>query len=368
MKKIWIAAGVIVLIGGLVSFNIWKNLTEGSITAKVTTLSEETITENVMTPGRLTLAEQQTIYYTPEKGEVAEIFVEEGENVKRGTPLIRYKNEQLALEKKQNELQLQSGTLQLHDIREQHKELDEQLQEDEDNEQLQAEHDQVKLQQQQANIEIKQAQLQQESTEQQIAELEAKSDIEGIVLEVNEEAAAGSNQMEQQPLVRIGSLDKLVVEGVISEYDTLKIEEGQSVTLRSDAVPDKTWEGKVSLVSYLPQEADNVAGAGNTPGVQYPIEVTIDDKNMNVKPGFQMILEIQTDQHKAKTLPLTAVKQDGDVHYVYVVKDGLAKRREVKVGSVSGETIEMKDGLSADEQVIINPADDMTDGMEVTVT
>lgn len=367
MKKVWIAVGIVVILAGLIGFNVWKKSAEGKITAEVTTLKEETITETVMTPGQLKLADQQTIYHSPEKGEVAEIFVKEGDDVKKGTPLIRYENKQLTLEQKQNELQLRSAYLQANDLRKQHEEIDKLLKDDKDNEQLKAEHDQIKLQQQQATIEIEQQQLQKESIQQQMNDLEIKSDIDGKVVEVNEQAAAGANQLEQQPVVRIGTIDKLIVEGVISEYDTLKIKEGQTVTLKSDAVPDKTWKGKVSLVADLPKELDNLGTEGSTSGVQYPVQITVEDKEMNLKPGFQMIVEITTDEHKANVLPLTAVKQDGDENYVYIVKNKKAVRQKVKVGSVANETIEITDGLSNKEKVIVDPPDKVKDGMEVTV-
>jgi len=71
-----------------------------------------------MTPGTLKLASEQTVYYAPENGEIAEVLVEEGEDIKKGTPLLRYENKQLELEEKQNDLQLQSSQLQLNNLRE----------------------------------------------------------------------------------------------------------------------------------------------------------------------------------------------------------------------------------------------------------
>ena len=366
MKKLWITVVVVIIIAGFIGLNVWKNTEENQLAVEVTTLTEETLTETMITPGTLKLAEQQTIFYTPEKGEIAEIFVQEGDDVQEGTPLLRYENRQLELEMKQKELQIRSGHLQLNDIREKHKTLDQKLEEDEENEQLQAEHDQVKLEQQQANIELEQLLLQKESLEQQIADLEVKSDIEGKVIEVNEQVAAGSTQAEQLPLMRIGSLNQLIVEGVISEYDALKVKAGQAVTLTSDAAPDQSWTGKVNEVSSLPLEEDQAAMEGGTGGVQYPIEVTVEG-NIDLKPGFQMVIEIMTDQRRVNTLPLTAVKQEGDANYVYVVKDGQVEKREVKVGMVSNEMIEITDGLTKAEQVIADPADDVKDGTEVTV-
>jgi len=367
-KKTWIAIGVIVVLSVLVGANVWRGTAENLVEVEVTQLEEEPITETVMTPGQLKLADQQTIYYTPEKGEVGEILVQEGDEIENGTPLIRYENNQLELDQEQNDLQLQSANLQVNELQQQHEDIDEMLEDDEENEQLQAEHDQIKLQEQQATIEAEQLRLQKESIQQQINDLEVTSDISGKVVEVNEQAMAGLSQMDQQqPLIRIGTLDQMIVEGVISEYDTLKIEEGQPVTLSSDAVPDQTWEGEVSFISDLPNETESMNADGGTAGVQYPVEITVDAEDMNLKPGFQMVVVIVTDEYNANTLPITAVQQDGDTNYVYIVNNQTAQRQEVEVGSVSNETIEITDGLTNEDQIIIDPADTVQEGMDVSI-
>ena len=165
-------------------------------------------------------------------------------------------------------------------------------------------------------------------------------------------------------MIQIGTLNQLIVEGVISEYDTLKIEQDQNVVLSSDAKPGESWKGKVSFIAFLPKETDALQGET---GVQYPIEVTVDDENMNLKPGFQMVIEIITEERETKTLPLTAVKQEGDTNYVYTVVDGKAKKQDVEVGLVSNETIEIIKGLTEKEKVILDPSDNVTAGMDVTV-
>lgn len=366
-RKIWIAVGIVAIIVGFLGINIWVNADESNLTVEVTTLKEEEITDKVLTQGTLKLAEEQTVYYSPEKGEIAEILVNEGDDIERGKALLTYKNDQLTLEQRQNELEQQSGILQSNSLREQHKEIDKQIEEDKENKMLQEEHDQIKLQQQQANIELEQLKLQKETINQQIADLKVVSDITGKVVEVNEQAAFTSNQMEQQPLIRIGSLDQLIVEGSVSEYDALNIKDGQTVTLTSDAIPDESWTGTVSHISYLPNDTGEMGMDDGTTGVQYPVTVTVDDKDIGLKPGFQMTMEIKTDEHKANTLPITAVQQEEDDNYVYVVVEGKAERREVKVGTASLKTIEISDGITVKDQVIIDPAENIKDGMDVSV-
>ena len=297
------------------------------------------------------------------KGEIVEYFIEEGADVKVGAPLFRYENKGLDLEKKQNELQRQSSQLQLNSLEDQLNKLNKQLKDDKENDMIKSERDQANLQVKQAKLEIEQLALQKKAIEEQIADLTVKSDIDGKVVSINKESAGAAAGAQPQYLMQIGTLDKLMVEGSLSEYDTLKIKEGQNVVLRSDAMPSESWTGKVSFISYLPGAA---AGLEET-GVHYPIEVTVDSQNVSLKPGFQMVMEIITEEREAETLPLTAVKQEDDQNYVFTVVDGKAKKQEVEVGLVSKENIEILKGLTADDQVLLEPGDEVTSGMEVNV-
>lgn len=364
MKKTWIIIGVIVLIVGFIGINIWKNTKTTYVKVETTTLEEVEMQDTVMTPGTLQLQKEQYIYNQPEKGEIAEILVKEGDQVEEGDELLRYENKQLALEKEQNELQLRSLYLEIDDIKKQHNKLDKELEKDKDNDMLQEEHDQIWLQQQMRNIDLEQALLQKETIEEELENLTIYAEVDGTILSVNEQAVS-QGQMNEQSIIRIGSLNNLIVEGTISQYDTLKISDGQKVVLTSDAVPDEEWEGEVSFISDLPEDVGGIGGEGDS-GVLYPVQVKLKDK-INLKPGFKMLIEIVTEEEKVKTLPSNAVQQRDNENYVYIVEDGKAKEVEVKIGSVNTEYMEILEGVTEEDQVIINPSDDIATGTEVKV-
>lgn len=373
MKKAMIIVGIFTLIVIFISVNVMHNSADSMVTVEVTTLKEETITETVITPGILTLSGQQSIYYTPEKGEIAEILVEEGENVKKGTPLLKYKNKQLELDKQQNELQLRANYLLLENIKKQHKKIDKQLEKANkdasmEREELQEEHDRISLEEKQANIEIEQTVLQKQRIEEQEKELIVVSEIEGTILQVDKNVTYETEQLEGKPLIHIATRNKFIVEGAVSEYDAMKIKEGQKVKLTTDAVQDKFWNGKVEEISFLPKNlADINLVKGDATRAQYAIIVSIDDEHMTLKPGYQMLIEIETNKEKALTVPLDAVKQEGNHTYVYIVNDGKVESREVNVGIASNDSIQITENINLDEKVVIHPSDDLQDGMEVEV-
>lgn len=80
-KKVWMTIAVVTIFIGLFSVNVLVNARSENPTVKVTNLKKMEISNKIMISGTLKLAEEQTIYYNPEKGDVDEILVKEGDNV-----------------------------------------------------------------------------------------------------------------------------------------------------------------------------------------------------------------------------------------------------------------------------------------------
>lgn len=366
-KKIWIIIGFVILLSLFIFLNLWEQKDKSSKAVDVTTLSEKTIDETVIAPGKLIFANQEAIYLDESMGNIAEVFIEEGDTVKEGEELFRYESRQLLLEKEQIELQLESNALQLNSLRKKHRDIDKQLEKDKDSKPLQEEHDQIKLEEQMAANEYRQTQIQKEQIEEQMKDLVVKSTVAGKVVSLDKQIISGVNQV-QNPFIYVGSFEELIVEGIISEYDTLKVKEGQQAIITSDAVPEKSWKGEVSTVSYLPVDIERFQTVdGEIKGEQYSIEVSIKDDAIDLRPGLQMLIEIEISNSSAQVLPLSAVKQDDETDYVFVINHaGEAEKREVQVGIAAGDYIEVIDGVTSSEDVIIDPHD-IKDGMEVTV-
>lgn len=65
------------------------------------------------------------------------------------------------------------------------------------------------------------------------------------------------------------------------------------------------------------------------------------------------------------TVPYQALLDDGGQPYIYVVKDGVAHRRDVQTGASDGKRAAVLKGVSDGEQVIIEGATGVEDGMKV---
>ncbi|APT49373.1 efflux transporter periplasmic adaptor subunit [Bacillus safensis] len=360
-KKIIIGSILIIVIGLFIGFNIAKNQAKPASTAAIETvkLTPKEITSTVMTPGTLSFSEEQFIYEEEEKGKLKGIAVKEGEKVKAGTPLLTYENKELELEEQQQALAVESSTLKLEQLQNRLSELDEKKAGANDK----SERDQLQLELKAAELEQKQAEISQEKVKAQIEDLTVHSKIEGTVISIEQETGAGKAE-ERQPIIHIGHEKKMIVRGLISEYDAIKIKKKQKVKVTSDVIRGKSWQGVVKKVGAVPvQTAAETTSSDQT--VQYPVEVEIKGKKPEAKPGFKMIMEIETDKRQAQTIPETAVKKETDGQYVYVVEKNELKKVKVVIGETSGHDLEVTKGVKAEDQIIAHPSDDMYDGMEV---
>ncbi|WP_191561876.1 efflux RND transporter periplasmic adaptor subunit [Metabacillus idriensis] len=372
-KKIWISIGVVTILALLIGVNVYRAMNKENVTVNTVQLTEREIASNVMVPGTLKFQTEQYIYQEPEKGEIGEILVKEGDAVKEGTPLLRYENEQLNLEKEQNALSIESSNLKINQLKDQIKDLsdkqedlEKQVGEEEAEKTIETERDQLKMEQKMADIELRQLQLQKETIEKQLKNLEVKSDIAGNVITIEKNPEQVSDQGTVAAVIHIAKTDQFIVSGVLSEYDSLKVVDGQPVTLSSDVVADTEWKGKVTKIGLLPEVSASAMGSENA-AVQYPIEVTIEGSDIKAKPGFKLIMEIETEKRTVQSVPIDAVKQDGEDYFVFTVEDGKTKKKSIEIGSTSSEYMEVEEGLTNKDEIISKPKDDLLSGTEVTV-
>ncbi|MED3895723.1 MULTISPECIES: efflux RND transporter periplasmic adaptor subunit [Priestia] len=375
MKKGIIITAVAVVIVAVIGINVYRaqSVSGKAVNVHVANIKEKKLRNTVMVPGTLKLADEQYVYFDAEKGEVERFHVTEGSRVQQGTSLVTYESDALDLEQEQNKLEKKSSQLQIDSVSKQisnlnkkRKELEKEMSKQEARDQIDTERTQLNLDLETAKIDLERNKLEAKSIAKKERNLDVASDINGTVLEVDKEAVNNTSDV-QKPLIHIGNTDEYLATGVLSEYDALKIKTGQAVKITSDVLPDKKWAGSVKQIDYLPQQQAS-AEAGNDAANQYPVEVKVDDQDITmIKPGFKLLLEIETSSKKASSLPIKAVVNEDGEKYVYVVKDKKAVRKEVKIGETTNKFIEIKSGVSSKDKVITNPSKDLTDGAEVTV-
>jgi HlyD family secretion protein len=128
---------------------------------------------------------------------------------------------------------------------------------------------------------------------------------------------------------RIDDLTNLVVAVQVIEIDINSIKIGQPATITFDAIPNKTYNGKVV-------KAD-LAGTVGQNSVNYTVTVKVTDADAKVRPGMSANVSITTNQvANAMLVPSTAILTDSNGKpYVTLVQNGMLNQVQVTVGATS---------------------------------
>jgi len=116
-----------------------------------------------------------------------------------------------------------------------------------------------------------------------------------------------------------------------------------------------------------------VPRAGST---VYPVTVRLDQEAAGARAGMaaEVTFEFSANEAEAASfkLPVTAVGEDRDGRFVYIVEpkeDGLGtvRRRPVEVGSIDSGGIAIREGLEGGERVVTAGVSRIDDGLTVRV-
>lgn len=197
----------------------------------------------------------------------------------------------------------------------------------------------------QANIRQIQAQLAQ-------AVIKAPSD--GVISKRN--AEVGEIPTLGQALFTLAKDGILELRAQVQEIDLPSVRVGCAVTITPAATGLSSIMGTVRQVSP-------VVDAKTRLGVVY-IDVPA---SSGLKEGMYASASIVSGTHMASAIPSRAVVAENDAKAVYVISGDKAVRREIKIGTTSGDLVEVKDGLKGDERIIVGGAGFLKDGDTVRV-
>ena len=142
----------------------------------------------------------------------------------------------------------------------------------------------------------------------------------------------------------------------VPEQSIGKIATGQSISLQTTAYPDRNFAGTVARIS------PSLVAAART----MTVEADVPNSEGLLKPGqFATVRIAQSKPEPAVMIPAVAVRTDGDVSRVYVIKDGAAHEKLVQLGLLEDDMIQIKQGLVEGDVVATSNINVLIDGILV---
>jgi HlyD family secretion protein len=249
---------------------------------------------------------------------------------------------------------------------------------------------------------VRQQEAQLSSARHDLKQVTIVADMDGIVTRMNVEegeiAIMGTLNNPGTVLMTIADLSTIEAEVEVDETEVISIKPGQTAKVTLDAFPDTSFAGIVTEVGNSPILSSSVSGQQ---GVDFKVVITVTDTIPNVRPGLSSDSEIIAARaEKALSIPIQSLTvrrekdldgykarvdstkvdststpgvEEGEIEVegVFVVSDGKARFRRVKVG-IAGQThFEVVSGLEEGELVVsgnYRAIRDLRDGQRVKVS
>lgn len=389
--KIALAIGaVVILVGGIAAVGAGRG--SGEVEVRMEKVQKRNLVSAVTASGSIE-AKSQVDVQSEVTARILKIHVKEGDYVTRGQLLIELDQVQFkgAVDRATAALtSLQASLVQARANRDQAKrgldranELKRQpgnLISEEDVELAQQSYDVAVAVYRSSEAQVQQGEASLKEAKDNLARTKLYAPIDGrvvrLAVEEGEVAQTGTFSRDVGLLMRIADLSVIQAKVKVDETDVVRLALGDSVSVEIDAFPDTTFVGKVTKIA---NSAATTSATGQTAdrAVDFEVEVTLTNPPPDVRPDLSMTARIITDTRtNVLSIPIIALTSRADSTAktadaapaatlgdssrtkvpeqlgVFVVENGIARFRPVKVGITGDEHFELLDGVKEGETVV----------------
>jgi HlyD family secretion protein len=380
MKKWLIGAVVIVILGAIVWASMRDAKPKGT-EVEVQSAETRTLSSRVKATGEIT-PEKKVEISAKVVGEIIDLPVVEGQRVSAGELLVQIERDlyeaaqgQARAALRQAEVSVRRQEVQLADaernLRRARELFDQDLvsQEALDTAQLGVDTATVEIQAQQHSVDQYRSALKRANDD--LARTTIRSPMDGIIIQLDceqgETVVPGSTNLPGSVLMVVADMSTLLAEVEVNEVDVVGVALGQRAEVSVDALGDEPQIGHVVEIATSGRK-DPAIGT-----IKFRVKIELDDPDPALRPAMTAKVAVLTaTREDALTVPIQAVVKrklddEGDevrgtaaesldeVDVVYLIEDGEAAIRAVTNGISDELYVEITDGLSAGEEVVIGP-------------
>ncbi len=383
MKKILIIAGVVILLAIIIIANLFSK--DKSIEVQTEKVFRADITETVTGNGKIYPVVDVDIS-AKVAGEILEINAREGDTVSVGQLLVRLDGEQYKASRDQAKSLVLGAKA---DLKLSKNELDRAKELYQKNLISQAELEMAEAKYEKALSQLNQAEATLNEAEDALAKTTLRAPMRGVVIRKNKEVGemALGSMFQADVILGIADLSKMEARVEVNENDIVNVSLEDTCEVEIDAFQDTTFLGKVSEISHSAQ----TTGTGTIEEVtNYEVKILLLDKLPSFRPGMSATADIRTqtnkdvlnvpiqsltarereklekkseiestpaerESEKEENSPKKKKEEDDLIEVVFVVEEGTAKIRPVKIGISDDNYYEVLEGLEQGEEVVTGP-------------
>jgi len=408
--KVGLAIAVVVLAaGGVVAFRVHKKKNAGT-EVRLEQVSRRDLVSAVIASGKIE-AKTSVDISADITGRIIDIAVREGDLVKRGQFLLQIDPAQYRAAVARAEgvvASTQATLLQTKATRDQAQrawnrarqltELGDNLIAPETAEQAQTALDVAEANYQSSRAQLEQSRASLQEAKDNLAKTRLTAPVSGrvvrLAVEEGEVAVPGTFSRETALLMTVADLSVILAKVQVDETDVVRLKQSDSVEVTIDAYPDTTFTGRVTEVSHSAKLTPTETASGSTDrAVDFDVEITLKQPPADIRPDLSCTARIITDtRDNALSIPIIALTvrehekipteseaappvdtlrarfKKKEAEGVFVVRNGVATFRPVKVGVAGDEHFEVLDGIREGETIVAGTYQairDLKDGTKV---
>ncbi len=161
-----------------------------------------------------------------------------------------------------------------------------------------------------------------------------------------------------QTVFTLMDLSRVLVEIGVPEKNIDRIKKAQKASVNFEAIPGKTFEGKVTQVAV-----------SSLPNIRlFKVEITVENPKFIIKPGMSAVSTIVVDKMEGVSIfSLDAAVLRNGSRIIFLDSNGKAKKITLEDYLISGDKIIVSDPLPENAQIITAGQEVLFDGMQISV-
>ena len=212
---------------------------------------------------------------------------------------------------------------------------------------------------QRAQLRVEEAQALIRSLESKLRSAVVKAATRGTLYSLP--ARPGMFVREGDVLAELADLTRIRVRIFVDEPDLGSLKQDQPVEITWDGLPNHVWNGRVE---QLPKTI--VARGSRNVG---EVLCSVDNSDEQLLPNTNINARIRTaERDNSLAIARSAVRTEGNRHYVFVVDHDHLRKQEVQIGISNATEFEMVSGISENDVIALPGGSDLHDGLAITVS
>jgi multidrug efflux pump subunit AcrA (membrane-fusion protein) len=185
------------------------------------------------------------------------------------------------------------------------------------------------------------------------------SPINGTITTINNQV--GETPSAALPVIIVQDTGKIEFVAEVDEQDIGVVAASQSAEITLDAYSDRTIAGDVVRI-------ESVSKTGTTGNTYFPVHIEVLAADKPLLVGMNGDASIKTtEKNNIVIIPQDVLLEEEEKTFVYIMENGMAKKKFIKTGLENDTEVEVTQGLSESDTIISSELTTIKDGTKVAV-